>query len=483
MPRRIRSIPELEAYDGDGVAINSAFLDGLGVADAKERILQWLEANAIGSRRIQYRLRDWLFSRQRYWGEPIPVLHRADGSIMPLPEDALPLLPPELDDYRPTASGEPPLARAENWVKTIDPSSGAPAGRETNTMPQWAGSCWYYLRFIDPKNDKALVDPEKERYWMPVDLYVGGAEHAVLHLLYARFWHKVLYDIGAVSTKEPFRKLFNQGMILAFSYRDASGKYQEPEKIVQTGGKFFVDGVEAEQQIEKMSKSRFNVINPDDIVNEFGADSMRLYEMFMGPLDVTKPWQTSGVAGVRRFLNRAWRLICNDDAAEDIERSIDAEPDRQLASLLHRTIASVTDDIENLRFNTAIAKLMELVNVLTPMPQRPRPVLKTFVLLLSPFAPHIAEELWSKLGHGTSLAYEPWPVADPALANAQELQEYPVQINGKLRARVTATSRLDRDELLAVVKGDPEVRRLLAAVTIVREVVVPGRLVNFVVRD
>ena len=474
---------KLEAYDGDGVAINSAFLDGLGVADAKERILQWLEANAIGSRRIQYRLRDWLFSRQRYWGEPIPVLHRADGSIMPLPEDALPLLPPELDDYRPTASGEPPLARAESWVKTIDPSSGASAWRETNTMPQWAGSCWYYLRFIDPKNDKALVDPEKERYWMPVDLYVGGAEHAVLHLLYARFWHKVLYDIGAVSTKEPFRKLFNQGMILAFSYRDASGKYHEPEKIVQTGGKFFVDGVEAEQQIEKMSKSRFNVINPDDIVNEFGADSMRLYEMFMGPLDVTKPWQTSGVAGVRRFLNRAWRLICRDDDAEDIERSIDAEPDRQLASLLHRTIASVTDDIENLRFNTAIAKLMELVNVLTPMPQRPRPVLRTFVLLLSPFAPHIAEELWSKLGHGTSLAYEPWPVADPALANARELQEYPVQINGKLKARVTATSQLDRDELLAVVKGDPEVRRLLAAVTIVREIVVPGRLVNFVVRD
>jgi leucyl-tRNA synthetase len=296
---------KMQAYDGDGVVINSAFLDGLGVIHAKERILQWLEEKGLGSRRVQYRLRDWLFSRQRYWGEPIPVLHRADGSIVALPEDALPLLPPELDDYRPTASGEPPLARAESWVKTTDPSSGAPAWRETNTMPQWAGSCWYYLRFIDPKNDNALVDPEKERYWMPVDLYVGGAEHAVLHLLYARFWHKLLYDIGAVSTREPFRKLFNQGMILAFSYRDASGKYHEPEQVVQTGGKFFADGVEAEQQIEKMSKSRFNVVNPDEVVEEFGADSMRLYEMFMGPLDVTKPWQTSGVAGVRRFLNRA----------------------------------------------------------------------------------------------------------------------------------------------------------------------------------
>jgi len=471
-----------QAYDGDGVAINSAFLDCLGVAEAKERILQWLEEKGLGSRRVQYRLRDWLFSRQRYWGEPIPVLHRADGSILPLPEDALPLLPPELDDYRPTASGEPPLARAERWVKTTDPSSGAPAWRETNTMPQWAGSCWYYLRFIDPKNDKALVDLEKERYWMPVDLYVGGAEHAVLHLLYARFWHKLLYDIGAVSTKEPFRKLFNQGMILAFSYRDASGKYHEPEQVVHAGGMFFVDGVEAEQQIEKMSKSRFNVVNPDEIVKEFGADSMRLYEMFMGPLDVAKPWQTAGVAGVRRFLNRAWRLICDEDDAEDIERIGDAAPDRQLASLLHRTIASVTDDIENLRFNTAIAKLMELVNALTPMPQRPRAILETFGLLLSPFAPHIAEELWSKLGHRTSLAYEPWPVADPVLANAQELQEYPVQINGKLRARVTASPQLERDELLAVVKGNSEVQRLLAAVTIVREVVVPGRLVNFVVR-
>ena len=472
-----------EAYVGDGILINSAFLDGLNVADAKARIIGWLEDKAIGTRRIQYRLRDWLFSRQRYWGEPIPVLHRQDGSVVPLPEDALPLLPPQLDEYRPTESGEPPLARAQDWVRTTDPATGEPAWRETNTMPQWAGSCWYYLRFIDPKNNDALVDPAKERYWMPVDLYVGGAEHAVLHLLYARFWHKVLYDIGAVSTKEPFQRLFNQGMILAFSYRDANGKYYEPEAVTQVDGKPFVGGVEVSQQIEKMSKSLLNVVNPDDMVREYGADSVRLYEMFMGPLDATKPWQTSGVAGVRRFLNRSWRLLCNEDDAVDTQALVDAEPELRIAAALHKTIAAVTEDIEALHFNTAIARLMELVNVLTPLAVRPRSVIESFVLLLSPFAPHIAEEMWAKLGHTETLAYETWPVADPDLVNAAvELQEYPVQINGKLRARVMAAPRLGGADLLAVVKADPDVQRLLANVTVMKEITVPGRLVNFVVK-
>ena len=471
-----------EAYDGDGVLINSDFLDDLNVADAKQRILGWLEDQGIGTRRIQYRLRDWLFSRQRYWGEPIPVLHRQDGSVIPLPEDSLPLLPPQLDEYRPTETGEPPLARAKDWVGTIDPETGAPAWRETNTMPQWAGSCWYYLRFIDPKNDQALVDPAKERYWMPVDLYVGGAEHAVLHLLYARFWHKVLYDIGVVSTKEPFRKLFNQGMILAFSYRDANGKYHEPETVTRIDGKSFAGAIEVTQQIEKMSKSLLNVVNPDDMVREYGADSVRLYEMFMGPLDAAKPWQTSGVAGVRRFLNRSWRLLCNEDDEIDTQAVVDAKPDLRIAATLHKTIASVTQDIEALHFNTAIARLMELVNVLTPLPVRPRCVVESFVLLLSPFAPHIAEEMWAKLGHAGTLAYEAWPAADPDLANAAiEQQEYPVQINGKLRARVMAAPRLGGDDLLAAVKADPDVRRLLANVTIVKEITVAGRLVNFVV--
>jgi leucyl-tRNA synthetase len=472
-----------EAYVGDGALINSDFLDGLNVADAKERIIRWLENKAIGTRRIQYRLRDWLFSRQRYWGEPIPVLHRQDGSVVPLPEDALPLLPPQLDEYRPTETGEPPLARATVWVRTTDPASGEPALRETNTMPQWAGSCWYYLRFIDPNNDDALVDPPKERYWMPVDLYVGGAEHAVLHLLYARFWHKVLFDIGVVSTKEPFKRLFNQGMILAFSYRDASGKYYEPEEVTQVDGKPFVGGMEVTQQVEKMSKSLLNVVNPDDMVREYGADSVRLYEMFMGPLDATKPWQTSGVAGVRRFLNRSWRLLCNESDEVDRQAVVDAEPELRVAAALHKAIASVTEDVEALHFNTAIARLMELVNLLTPLEKRPRSVLETFVLLLSPLAPHIAEEMWAKLGHTTTLAYEPWPVADPDLVNAAvELQEYPVQINGKLRARVMAAPRLGSSDLLEVVKADPDVQRLLANVTIVKEIAVAGRLVNFVVK-
>jgi leucyl-tRNA synthetase len=471
------------AYDGDGVVINSDFLDGLSVADAKERMAQWLEQYGIGKRRVQYRLRDWLFSRQRYWGEPIPFLHRRDGGVVPLPEDSLPLLPPELADYRPTDDGQPPLARAAEWVHTTDSATGEPAMRETNTMPQWAGSCWYYLRYIDPANDKALVDPALEKYWMPVDLYVGGAEHAVLHLLYARFWHKVLYDIGVVSTKEPFRRLFNQGMILAFSYRDAQGRYYEPEQVVQDGDRFVADGVPVTQQIEKMSKSLLNVVNPDDMVREFGADSVRLYEMFMGPLDATKPWQISGVAGVRRFLNRSWRVICTDADELDTRRIIDVEPELRLAGILHKTIEAVTEDIEGLSFNTAISRLMELVNVLTPLETCPRSVAVTFILLLSPFAPHIAEEMWQKLGHPATLAYEPWPVADPEVVKAAiEQQEYPVQVNGKLRARVLAAPGLDRDSLLAAVKADPHVQRILGDATIVREISVPGRLVNFVVK-
>jgi len=471
------------AYSGDGVAVNSGFLNGLSVAGAKERMLQWLEQHGVGKPRVQYRLRDWLFSRQRYWGEPIPVLHRRDGTIVALPEDALPVLPPPLEDYRPTESGEPPLARAVEWVNTIDPTTGEPAMRETNTMPQWAGSCWYYLRYIDPNNAEALIDPEKERYWMPVDLYVGGAEHAVLHLLYARFWHKVLYDIGVVSSKEPFKRLFNQGMILAFSYRDAQGKYYEPETVVQEDDEFIADGVPVVQQIEKMSKSLLNVVNPDDMIRDFGADSVRLYEMFMGPLDATKPWQISGVAGVRRFLNRSWRVICNDADELDEQRLTADEPDPTLVGILHKTIIRVTDDFENMRFNTAIARLMELVNVITPRPAYPRSVAETFVLLLAPLAPHIAEEMWAKLGHAATLAYEPWPVANPELVKgAIEQQEYPVQINGKLRTRVFAAPQLDQDELLAVVKTDPDVQRFLAKTTIVKEIVVPGRLVNFVVR-
>lgn len=404
-----------EPWEGDGALMASGPWTGLGVAIAREVAVTWLQEQGIGQRRVQYRLRDWLFSRQRYWGEPFPILHRSDGAIVLLPEDALPLLAPELDDYKPTQTGAPPLARALEWVNTTDPTSGLAAIRETNTMPQWAGSCWYYLRFADPHNALAPIGPEAEKYWLPVDLYVGGAEHAVLHLLYARFWHKVLFDIGMVSTKEPFNKLFNQGMILAYSYRDAAGKYYRPDTVTERDGQWFVDEVPVDQQIEKMSKSRFNVVNPDQVIELYGADATRLYEMFMGPLDVAKPWQMAGVAGVSRFLHRVWRLVVDDQ--EELSRQVcSIAPSADIECLLHKTVGSVGEDIEAMRFNTAIAKLMELTNALVALDQRPRPVVEALVLLLAPFAPHIAEELWAKLGHDASLALESWPVFDASRA-------------------------------------------------------------------
>jgi len=470
-----------QAWEGDGTIINSPHLDGLSSAAAKTAALAWLEAHGAGHAVVQYHLRDWLFSRQRYWGEPLPILHRADGSVVALPDDALPLLPPELEDYKPTPTGEPPLARVPHWVRTTDPATGAPALRETNTMPQWAGSCWYYLRFLDPHNDRAIVDPANERYWMPVDLYVGGAEHAVLHLLYARFWHKVLYDIGIVSTKEPFRKLFNQGMILAYSYRDAAGKYYETEKVAEREGHHFAGNIPLTQKIEKMSKSRFNVVNPDDIVAAYGADALRLYQMFMGPLEMTKPWQTSAVHGMRHFLERTWRLVCDDNAAIS-PRLVDVPPDQPLLRLQHKTVRAVTDGIEDFRFNTSIARLMELVNALTPLEQRPRSVVQSLVLLLAPFAPHLGEELWRVLGHGQSVAYAPWPIFDPDLASDAQ-REYVVQLNGRIRHKVVADAEMAADKLLAHMKADRRVKELLAGKEIVKEIAVPGRLVNFVVRE
>ena len=472
---------QAQAWEGEGTLVNSGSLNGLSIGAAKKAALAWLEQQGPGQPRVRYRLRDWLFSRQRYWGEPFPILHRADGTIIPLPEDSLPLLAPELDDYKPTRDGEPPLARAESWLQTIDPSTGEAALRETNTMPQWAGSCWYYLRFADPTNDEALIAPEKEKYWLPVDLYIGGAEHAVLHLLYVRFWHKVLYDLGIVTTKEPFQKLFNQGMILSFSYQDGAGKYHRPDEVIERNGRWFAGQTPVTRQIEKMSKSRFNVINPDAVIDVYGADSVRLYEMFMGPLDVAKPWQMSGVAGVSRFLNRAWRIVVNDnDGLSDRVCAIDPTP--ETLRLQHKTVRSVTEDIEGLRFNTAIARLMEMSNALISLERQPRPVVETFVLLLSPFAPHFAEELWRVLGHPESLAHAPWPSFDPALAQ-DELREYAIQINGKLRHRLSADAGLSVTDLLETVKADPRVIELLQGKQLVKAFAVPGRLVNFVVHD
>lgn len=469
------------AWDGEGSMLNSGFMDGMDATSARKAAIAWMEERKVGVGRVRYKLRDWLFSRQRYWGEPFPVMHRSDGAIIPLPEDSLPLLAPELDEYRPTPDGEPPLARAEGWVRTVDPATGMEAVRETNTMPQWAGSCWYYLRFIDPKNVEAPIDPEKEKYWMPVDLYVGGAEHAVLHLLYARFWHKVLFDLGVVSTKEPFRKLFNQGMILAYSYRDAAGRYYRPEDVTEKDGRWFVGDVEVDRQVEKMSKSKFNVVNPDEVIDLYGADSMRLYELFMGPLDVAKPWQMSGVAGVSRFLQRAWRIVMSED--DSLSDAIaDVEPTPETARMLHKTIRSVGQDVEAMRFNTAIAKLMEMANAITALETKPRSVVDGFVLMLAPFAPHIAEELWAALGHSRSLSHEPWPVFDPRIAD-EDVREYVVQVNGKLRGRVAAPAGVTAEELLRAVRSDAAVREMLAGKTVVREIAVPNRLVNFVVRE
>ncbi|PVE22804.1 leucine--tRNA ligase [Microvirga sp. KLBC 81] len=468
------------SHDGDGRMINSDFLNGLDVAEARQTMIAWLHERGTGTSKVIYRLRDWLFSRQRYWGEPIPVLHLADGSVVPFAEDALPLLPPELEDYAPTADGEPPLARATEWVLTTLPGTDIPARRETNTMPQWAGSCWYYLRFLDPGNNREPVGVEAEQYWMPVNLYVGGAEHAVLHLLYARFCHKVLYDIGIVSTEEPFQRLFNQGMILSHSYRDAAGRYYEPSGVVERDSRWFVGSLEVSRHLEKMSKSRLNVVNPDDVVDEYGADAVRLYEMFMGPLDGTKPWDTAGVGGVRRFLDRSWRIVCNEDDGLHPAVRDDSAP-QALLRLRHRTVAAVTEDIKAMRFNTAIARLMELANALTAAAMRPRDVVETFVLLISPFAPHIAEELWGKLGHEETLTYASWPGFDPALAQ-DESREYVVQVNGKVRHRFRAAARLGA-AVLAAARSEPEVMALLEGRVVIKEIVIPGRLVNFVLQE
>ncbi|MCS6771790.1 MAG: leucine--tRNA ligase [Kiritimatiellae bacterium] len=435
-------------FTGDGIAVNSPLIDGLPTPEAKKRIVKWLEERGLGSFKVNYKLRDWLFSRQRYWGEPFPIIF-VDGQPKPVPYDHLPIRLPDVPSYKPSGTGESPLAAIPEWVNTTDPETGKPARRETNTMPQWAGSCWYYLRFIDPKNPHALVDPAKERYWMPVDLYVGGAEHAVLHLLYARFWHKVLYDCGLVSTPEPFQKLVNQGMILG------------------------EDG-------QKMSKSRGNVINPDDIIREYGADSLRLYEMFMGPLEAVKPWSMRGVEGVFRFLNRVYRLVCDEDTGAVLDAVADVPPTREQQRALHATIKKVTEDIEGMRFNTAIAAMMEFVNEAQKWERRPRAILEPFVLILSPFAPHLCEELWEKLGHSSTLAYEPWPNYDPALL-VEETVEIPVQVNGKLRGKITVPKGSEPSVVEAAAREAPGVRAHLEGRTLRKTVYVPERLINFVV--
>ncbi|MDP2361176.1 MAG: leucine--tRNA ligase [bacterium] len=459
----------------EGVLVNSGLLDGLKVPEAKRRITAWLEEQGRGRGMVNYKLRDWLFSRQRYWGEPFPLLQAADGTVRAVREVDLPVQLPVLDNFKPTEDGRPPLARAGDWCRVTDPETGEVLLRETNTMPQWAGSCWYYLRFCDPRNQERAWSEEAERYWMPVDLYVGGAEHAVLHLLYARFWHKVLYDLGQVHTREPFRKLFNQGMILAESYRDGRGKYLKRSEVERDGRgwRVIATGQPAEAQIEKMSKSRLNVVNPDDMVARYGADAMRLYEMFMGPLDRDKPWTEEGIRGCYNFLRRVWSFFIGSDGGLSPRLAAgEAGPD-QLA-LLHRTIRAVSLDLEGLKFNTCIARLMELQNEIMKQDVLPRSLAETYVLLLSPFAPHLAEELWARLGHGGTLAYEAWPTWNEEFCQAASL-EVAVQVNGKVRATLAVPADMADDQVLELALAHERVTPWLEGKTLrFRKRVAPG---------
>ncbi len=471
-----------EAYTGDGILVNSPLINGLTVPEAKKKITKWLEEKGLGKATVNYKLRDWLFSRQRYWGEPFPIIRLSDGTVKVVPLKDLPVLLPELDNYKPTETGEPPLARAKDWVQTTDPETGQPATRETNTMPQWAGSCWYFLRFVDPQNDKEAWSKEAEQYWMPVDLYIGGAEHAVLHLLYSRFWHKVLYDAGYVSTKEPFKKLFNQGMILAYSYQDKNGKYYYPHQVEQRDGQWFIKGtnIPVETKIEKMSKSRYNVVNPDEVIEKYGADAMRMYEMFMGPLDRDKPWTDEGIQGIYRFLRRIWSLFI-DESGNISARFVPSGGDPTIEKELHKTIKSVSEDIEYLQFNTAIAKMMEFANLANKIEKIDLHIGEKFILILSPFAPHIAEEIWQRLGHNKTLAYEPWPEYDPNLIKEDTI-EIPIQVNGKLRSKITISVNLSDKEILEQARKEEKIISHLTGKQIVKEIYVPGKLINFVVK-
>ncbi len=490
----------------DGVAMKSPIFDGLPTPEAKKKIARWLEEKKIGEGKVTYRLRDWLFSRQRYWGEPFPIVWDEKGHARPLSEDQLPVALPEMADFKPTGSTEPPLSKAKDWLTAqaiIQPDGSAKIAtqpetgnrkpetvtRETNTMPQWAGSCWYYLRYLDAKNAAEPFSKAAENYWMNVDLYVGGAEHAVLHLLYSRFWHKVLFDREIVHTKEPFQRLFNQGLITAFAYKDETGRLLPVDEVEEKGeGNFVVKatGAPARQIVAKMSKTLKNVVNPHDVMNEYGADTLRLYEMFMGPLEASKPWNPRDVPGVFRFLRDCWNMIVQDDESKPgaggprANLAADSAPDEKLERELHKTIKGVTQDLERMAFNTAISKLMVFKNKASDdVSKLTRSQAKRFTLLLAPLAPHLAEELWALLGNTASLAYEPWPAFDEAMTQ-DAMKELAAQINGKVRARITvpagAAEELIKADALKALAPD------LVGKTIVKVIVVPGRLVNVVVK-
>ena len=474
-----------EPYLGDGPSINSDFLNGLNIQDSKARMTEWLENKRKGKVQVQYRLRDWLFSRQRYWGEPFPTVQLEDGTIMSVPESELPVELPPIDEYKPTPDGKPPLARAsDDWLMITLPD-GRKGIRETNTMPQWAGSCWYYLRYMDAHNTAEAWSTEAERYWMPVDLYVGGAEHAVLHLLYARFWHKVLYDCGLVSTKEPFQKLFNQGMILAYSYQDDNGKYYSPSEVEEREGEWFVkaSGVRTNTQIEKMSKSRFNVVTPEEVIDAYGADALRLYELFIGPLSVSAPWQTRGVEGVYRFLQRVWRLAIDEDTGELSGKLTDApvDSDPELWKVINQTIKDVTEDTESIdKMNTAISHMMVFVNAATQAATVPKETMKMFLRVLAPYAPHIAEDIWDHFGEAELIAHATWPTYDPEVLKREEVTIV-VQVNGKLRSRIQLTVDASNEEVEEAALADERIQKHIEGKTVRKFIVVPNRLANIVV--
>lgn len=477
---------EEEPFEGDGVCVNSDFLNGLRVADAKEKMITWLESENRGDRQIQYRLRDWLFSRQRYWGEPFPLAHLKDGTIVPLTDDQLPVELPQIDAYKPTEDGKPPLARAdEEWLK-VELPDGQIATRETNIMPQWAGSCWYYLRFLDAHNTDAPFDSALERYWMPVDLYMGGAEHAVLHLLYARFWHKVLYDCGLVSTIEPFQGLLNQGTILAESFQDDTGKYYYPHEVERNDGKAVAksSGISLNVQLEKMSKSRFNVINPNDVIDKYGADALRLYLLFIGPVTASTPWQDTGVEGVYRFLQRTWRLVVDEQNGELNKKLSDnsGTADSELWRELHKTIKQVTEDTESVdKMNTAISQMMIFVNAATQAHSLSTETVKVFLRLLAPYAPHIAQELWHRLGEVGFIAHSAWPEYDESILETATITIV-VQVNGKLRSRLQLSADATDEQKEEAALADEKVQRFIDGKTIRKVIVVSkNNLVNIVV--
>jgi leucyl-tRNA synthetase len=481
--QRKRIIEGRECWTEDGKYINSSDIstgidiNGMNKEKGIAHIIKWLESKNLGTARVNYKLRDWLFSRQRYWGEPFPVIHWEDGEITLLDEKELPLELPALEKYLPGESGESPLSNSTEWLNVTD-KNGRKGRRETNTMPQWAGSCWYYLRFIDPGNDRQIFDAAREKYWMPVDLYIGGAEHAVLHLLYSRFWHKVLYDLGIVSTDEPYKKLFNQGMILAFAYETDSGSKVPADLVEERDGRFFnkETGAQLKQIVAKMSKSLRNVINPDDVVMKYGADSLRLYEMFMGPLDVTKPWDDKGVKGVSGFLNRAFRFFSNP------ENLAPGEEDPEILKGIHQAVKKVGGDIENLRFNTAISAMMIFLNLAVKKGKVTRDTACLFTKIVSPFAPHLAEELWMLLGHDKTIAYEPWPEYDENYLK-EDIFEYPVSFNGKMRFKIELPVSMEKEEIARIVLVDPRAQKWIGSSVPSNVIVVPNRIVNIVIKN